>query len=293
MRFGTSFMGVRLNELPLVARGFEAAGFESLWIPEHLAFPNRPLDTYPYADTSAYPTPDAETPTYDPWAVLAYLCAATTTIRLGTNIFIAPLRHPLQIARSVVTVDRLSGGRVILGIGVGWLQDEFEYLGLSFRDRGRRTDEIIEALRRLWSEETTNFDGEFYRFGPLKFRPQPRQRPTIPIEVGGSSPPALRRAARVGDGWIEVGSRSLDEFREKLSVIVAEREEAGRQGDFEVTVTSPLGNSLDDYKRLEAAGATRVIVVPPVGETRPRVEEWIRWSQHFAESIIDPLKRGD
>lgn len=189
MKFGTSIMGVSLRALPQVAAGYEANGFESIWLPEHLVFPAEMPPTYPYSGTG-YPPVTPDTPSYDPWVMLSYLAAGTERIRLATNIYILPLRHPLQTARSVVTVDRVSGGRVTLGIGVGWLEDEFDYLGLGFADRGRRTDAAIGAIRRLWSEDVIDVHDEYYEFGPVKFNPKPLQKPSIPIEVGGVSAPA-------------------------------------------------------------------------------------------------------
>ena len=198
-------MGASFRAMPEVARIYEDNGLESLWVPEHLVFPATMPPRYPYTD-SGYPVVTPDTPTYDPWVVLAYVAAATERIRLATNVFILPLRHPLQTARSVVTVDRVSGGRVTLGIGVGWLPDEFEYLEVDFAGRGRRTDAAIGAIRRLWSEDVIEVHDEHFDFGPVKFNPKPLQKPSIPIEVGGSSKPALRRAGRLGDGWIEIGS---------------------------------------------------------------------------------------
>ncbi len=203
MKFGTMIMGTSFRVMPEVASIYEEHGLESLWVPEHLVFPAVLPPLYPYTD-SGYPVVNPDTPSYDPWVVLAYLAAATTKIRLATNIYILPLRHPLQTARSVVTVDRVSGGRVTLGIGVGWLPDEFDYLKVGFKDRGRRTDAAIDAIRRLWSEDVIEVHDEHFDFGPVKFQPKPLQKPSIPIEVGGSSKAALRRAGRAATD----GSRS-------------------------------------------------------------------------------------
>jgi probable F420-dependent oxidoreductase len=287
MKFGTSIMGVSFRSYPEVAAAYEDNGFESIWLPEHLVFPAEMPPTYPYSDTG-YPPVTPDTPTYDPWVVHAYLAAATRRIRFATNIFILPLRHPLQTARSVVTLDRLSGGRVTLGIGVGWLQDEFDYLGLNFADRGRRTDAAITALRRIWTEDVIEVhDGQF-DFGPVKFQPKPLQQPGIPIEVGGTSPPALRRAGRLGDGWIEYGSVDLDEFRARLTIVEAARRQAGRAGPFEVTASGALASDLDGYRRLEEAGATRVITGPRPRDRQARLTpaEVADWAKRFADEVI-------
>jgi len=288
MKFGTMIMGVSFRSMPEVAAAYEANGLESIWIPEHLVFPAEMPPLYPYTD-SGYPPVTSDTPSYDPWVVLSYLAAGTERIRLATNIYILPLRHPLQTARSVVSVDRVSGGRVTLGIGVGWLADEFAYLGLGFADRGRRTDAAIDAIRRLWSEDVIEVHDEHFNFGPVKFNPKPLQKPSIPIEVGGVSPRALRRAGELGDGWIEIGSSDLADFEAKLASVLAARQRAGRTGPFEVTVSGALAPGLDGYRRLEEAGATRIMVNPP----RPTAAPWrttpaeaIDWAKQFADEVI-------
>jgi probable F420-dependent oxidoreductase len=279
-------MGLSFRHFPDVARSFEAQGFESIWIPEHLVFPAEAPTNYPVTINGAAPfTPD--TPTYDPWPILAYLAAATERIRLATAVYILPLRHPLQTARSVVTLDRVSNGRVTLGVGVGWLEAEFEYVGLSFRNRGRRTDAAIDAIRKLWTEDVIEVRDEHFAFGPVRFEPKPLQRPSIPIEVGGFSTPALQRAGRRGDGWVEVGSRSVADFRKKLDTVMEARAQAGRSGHFEVTVTGQLANDPSQYQALAEAGATRV-VVDPRAVLGPRLgrQEVVAWATEFAAAHI-------
>jgi probable F420-dependent oxidoreductase len=289
MKFGTTIMGVSFRAYPEVANAYEENGFESVWLPEHLVFPAEMPPRYPYSDTG-YPPVTSDTPAYDPWVVLGYVAAATERIRLATNVYILPLRHPLQTARSVVTVDRVSGGRVTLGVGVGWLPDEFEYLGLDFAGRGRRTDAAIDAIRRLWSEDVIDVANDQFRFGPVKFNPKPLQKPSIPIEIGGVSPPALRRAGRLGDGWIEIGSSDLDEFSARLAVVLQARRDAGRQGPFEVTASGGLARSAEDVRRLEEAGATRVVTGPrPHAGGRLTPQDAIDWAKRFADDVIAAL----
>jgi probable F420-dependent oxidoreductase len=285
MKFGTSIMGISFRAYPEVAAAFEDNGFESIWIPEHLVFPAEMPPTYPYSE-SGYPPVSPDTPSYDPWVVLAYIAAATRRIRLATNIYILPLRHPIQTARSVVTLDRVSGGRVTLGIGVGWLQDEFDYLGLDFAGRGQRTDAAITAIRRLWSEDVIEVHDDHFDFGPVKFNPKPLQKPSIPIEVGGTSGPALRRAGRLGDGWVEVGSSDIDEFAARLAVVCQARHEAGRTGPFEVTAGAGLVGEVDGYRRLQEAGATRVVTGPDGRSGRITPEGAIDWAKRFADEVI-------
>jgi probable F420-dependent oxidoreductase len=285
MKFGLSLFGYAPRFYADVARVAEDNGFESVWMSEHLVFPAEIPGTYPYSE-SGFPSVRSDTALFDPWVVFASIAEATQTIRLATNVYILPLRHPLVTGRSVVTLDRLSNGRVTLGVGVGWLEEEFDALGVSFKDRGRVTDEIIPLLRRLWTDEVIDHDGDYYRFGPVRFEPKPRQRP-LPIHVGGGTPPALRRAGRLGDGWIEVGSRDLDDVREKLAVLERHRREAGRSDlQFEVTLNGPYARALDDLRRCEELGVTRVIVAadPVDGHLSP--ETTAEWTKRYADEVV-------
>ena len=251
MKFGLPFFGLSPRHYASVARAAEDNGFESVWMPEHLVIPAEMPATYPYTE-SGFPPITPETPLYDPWVVLGSVASATETIRLATNVFILPLRHPIATARSVVTLDRLSGGRVTLGAGVGWLEGEFDIVGQSFADRGRRMDEIMGLLRELWTGETVEHHGEFYDVGPLTFSPKALQKPSIPIEIGGASAAALRRAGRLGDGWIEIGCNDLDQLAAKMDVIREHRRQSGRQ-DLPFEFTAGVGTDLDTIRR--AAGA--------------------------------------
>jgi len=281
-----ALFGVSPRHYAEAAVAAEENGFESVWIPEHLVFPADMPATYPYTEGNVPPI-SPSTALYDPWVVLGYLAHATRSIRLGTEVFILPLRHPIATARSVVTVDRLSGGRVTVGIGVGWLESEFEVVGQSFSDRGRRTDEIVPLLRRLWTEDTVAHEGEHFGFGPVKFEPKPVQKPCPPIEIGGTSPPALRRAGRLGDGWIETGCRDLGELEAKLAVILKHRGEAGRDHlPFEVSTTGGLVQDRDSVRRCRDIGVTRVIVAPPLTGGRTNPEQVADWANRFADELI-------
>src|SRR5262245_5436367 len=174
MKFGLSLFGYAPRFYAEVAKVAEDHGFESVWMQEHLVFPEEIPGTYPYTE-SGFPPVQSETALFDPWVVHAAIAQATETIRLGTNVYILPLRHPLVTARSIVTLDRLSNGRVTLGIGVGWLEEEFDAVGVPFSERGRITDEVIPLLRQLWSDEVIDHRGGHYNFGPVKFEPKPRQ----------------------------------------------------------------------------------------------------------------------
>jgi probable F420-dependent oxidoreductase len=285
MKFGLTLVGLRPRWYADIAQQVEAAGFESVWFGEHLVMPAKLPSTYPYAaDGNAPLTPD--TPLYDPFVMLAGIATATTTLRLGTNVYVLPLRHPLMTARSVVTLDRLSGGRVTLGAGIGWLKDEFDAAGVPFSERGSRMDEIVPLLRRLWSgEDPITHEGRHFSFGPVHFRPKSIQKPSIPIELGGTSPAALRRAALMGDGWMELGSSDVDEIAERIAGLTKARSEAGLgAAPFEITASlEPEGGDLDALQR---AGVTRVITRIPGLTAESSLDDARRWIDGFAAETI-------
>ena len=285
MKFGLPLTqrGLDAADFGQVAIAAEAAGFESLWIPEHLVLPEALPPTYPYSSTGYAPI-DSGTPEFDPWVALASVAGVTSTIRLATGVFILPLRHPLVTARAVMTLDRVSRGRVTLGIGVGWLAEEFAVVDQSFPDRGRRADESIALIRRLWSEHSVEHHGPSFDFGPVRFEPKPVQDP-LPIEVGGTSPAALRRAGRLGDGWIELGSTGPAEVAQRLAVINEARREAGRaDGPFEVTCGVP--GTLEDIASYGEVGVTRVMTGPPPTEAPRSIESLLDWIGSFGDSVI-------
>jgi probable F420-dependent oxidoreductase len=287
MKFGLPLFGVSPRFYAEIAKSAEENGFESVWLPEHLVFPEEIPPTYLYTE-SGYPPVTSDTPLFDVWVALSNIAQATSTVRLGTNVYVLPLRHPIEVARSVVTLDRLANGRVTMGVGVGWLEEEFVAVGRNFHDRGKRADVMIPLLRRLWSEDVIEHHDEFFDIPPVKFQPKPRFG-MIPIEVGGASKAALRRAGRLGDGWIEIGSGSLEDVRAKLDVIEAHRREAGRDTlPFEVTLGGAYGRDLDGIRRCDEAGATR-IVVAPLTDRGISLETVIDFTKRFADEVITKL----
>jgi len=203
MKFGLAFassVGTDQVSAIEIAKVAEEVGFESVWGGEHVVFPSTIESAYPYTSDGKVPaTP--ETPIPDPLIWLAYVAASAPTLRLGTCILILPQRNPLVLAKELATLDHLSGGKVELGIGVGWLQEEFEALGVPWEKRGPRTDEYVEVLRTIWSGSHVEFHGDFVDFEPLTSTPRPIQGPDIPILVGGDTPAAMRRAAKLADGY--------------------------------------------------------------------------------------------
>ena len=262
MKIGVPLFFLRPDHMATVARRAEALGFESVWVPEHLVFPPQFASKYPYS-ADGVPPVTTDMPLLDPLMILAHLAAVTSTIRLGTNVYVLPLRHPIVTARLAVTLDVLSRGRLSLGIGVGWLAEEFRAVGIDFDTRGGRTREAVRVMKTLFTESEPSFRGRHFSFDPVKFEPKPVQKPHPPFIFGGETDAALRRAAALGDGWYGVGHdpASAGGQVKKLRSLL---EDAGRSGaQFEYTV-SHKGGALDreDVRRYEDAGVDRVVVLP-------------------------------
>ncbi len=265
MKFGIAFANTGPFAEPDAAVSFaqaaEQAGFESVWTVEHVVVPAGYRSTYPYSADGRMPGPeDSDIP--DPLVWLTYLAAATTSIRLATGILILPQRNPVVLAKEVATLDRLSKGRVDLGIGVGWLEEEFDAIGVPFSQRGRRTDEHVAALRALWTEDAASYSGDLVEFHDCISRPRPAQG-TVPIHVGGHTDAAARRAGRLGDGFFP-GKGGHDEIARLFDLARATAKEHGRDPDaIEMTTGgngAVGGRALDEVKALADIGADRVIV---------------------------------
>ena len=244
-----------------LARTAEEAGVESLWTVEHVVIPVGYKSTYPYDPSGKIPAPDTM-PIPDPLVGLAYVAAVTKKIRLATGILILPQRHPLYVAKEVATLDVLSGGRVILGIGVGWLQEEFDALGIPFEERAGRTAEAVRAIRSLWKPEPEAFEGKYYRWAPLQSHPKPIQQPGVPIVVGGHTELSAKRAARYGDGYFP-GVATADELKALLQTMRDECKRIGRRPE-EIEISAGRAQlDLDAVKRLRDAGVARIMIPPP------------------------------
>jgi probable F420-dependent oxidoreductase len=265
MKFGLMYANAGPFAYPELATHLattaERAGLESLWTVEHVVIPVGYKSTYPYDPSGKIPAPD-QVPIPDPLVWLGYTAAVTKTIRLATGILILPQRHPIYVAKEVATLDVLSHGRVILGIGVGWLAEEFQALGIPFEERGPRTAEMVRALRSLWKDETQPFAGKFYRWEKLESHPKPAQRPGVPIVVGGHTELAARRAARYGDGFFP-GVADDEKLKWLLGVMRDECKKLGRDpASIEVT-SGRAAPDVDGVRRLEDLGVARFMVPPP------------------------------
>ena len=244
-----------------MARAAEAAGFESLWTVEHTVVPAGYESTYPYDRSGRMPGSD-DAPIPDPLVWLAFLASATSTINLATGILIQPQRNPVVLAKEVATLDHLSGGRVQLGVGVGWLEEEFDAIGIPFTERGRRTDDGIAAMRALWSQDQATYEGEFTSFTDCICRPRPVGG-TVPVHIGGHTEVAARRAGRIGDGFFPA-SGSHEVLGGLFDVVRRTAEESGRDpATIEITcggngVFGP--GALDEAAALAELGVDRIVI---------------------------------
>jgi probable F420-dependent oxidoreductase len=259
---------VPFNSGPFLAPGaigemaaeFESLGYESMWTFEHVIVPHSYESRYPYSPTGKL----AVSPTaafVDPLIAISWAAAATTTLRFGTGVNILSQVNPLYLAKQASSIDYLSGGRLMLGLGVGWLEEEFNALGVPFADRGERADEYIDAMTAAWSGEVVQFQGQFLDWRGWQMLPVPVQQPRIPIIVGGTSKPAIRRVVARGDGWYVI-HRDLDHFAELMAALRAECDRQGRdRAELELTAYwNHHREGLDGVKVYAQAGVQRVLV---------------------------------
>lgn len=279
VKFGVALGRVHHRHFEAVAVEADRLGFESVWLPEHLVLPvTMTRSPHPGED---HPPIRADLPVYEPFAYLAYLAGRTEQIRLGTHVYNIGLRHPFVTARAVQTLDVVSGGRAEFGIGASWLEQEWDAAGLDFASRGRRVDEALAVCRRLWTEDVVEHHGECFDFGPVMFEPKPVQRPWPRVHVGGESSAALRRAARLGDGWIGI-SHTPESVRPFVERLHSMRADVGRATEpFEVT-SGGLASTRADVARWEEAGVDRLIVSP-----WERSRDAIDGMRRFAATLIE------
>lgn len=232
----------------------EAAGFESAWTVEHTVIPEGYESAYPYSDTGKMPGIGAQTDLPDPLIWMSFVAAVTSKIKLATGILILSQHSPVVCAKQVASLDAMSGGRVLLGIGVGWLKEEFEIIGANFEERGPRCDDYMQAMRALWQMERPSYNGRFVKFDGAYCRPKPANG-TVPLIVGGHSKAAARRAGRLGDGFFPARGNPQELFQ--LARDTAK--EHGRNPD-EIEFTASLPDDLEDIPALARMGVQRLLV---------------------------------
>lgn len=265
MKIGYFAVGIGLGADPenvtVTAQTAEQSGFYSLWAPEHVVLINKYASKYPYSQDGRMPMP-TQTDILDPFTTLTFAAATTKKIRLGTGICLVPERNPVVTAKEVASLDKLSGGRFDFGVGIGWLEEEFAAVGVPWPRRAQRTREYLQAMKQLWTEDETEFQGEFCSFPKSVMYPKPVQKPYPPIIFGGESTPALKRVGEVGDGWFGVNV-TFEAAKEKIPRMKEYAKAAGRDPDKLTFAVSPgLGSpvDMDQIKRYRDIGADQVIV---------------------------------
>ncbi len=284
MKFGLFFANAGPFTVPetfeALVRTADEVGIESIWAVEHVVVPVGYESQYPYSKDGRMPGPE-NSPIADPLIALSYAAALTQNLRLATGVIILPQRHPTYVAKEVATLDLLSRGRAILGVGIGWLREEFDVLGVPFRERAARTEESVRAIRSLWSDAAEGFDGDFYRWKPVESNPKPIQKPGVPIVVGGHVEGAARRAARVGDGFFP----ALGGLAKIPGLIQAMSDECGKVGrdPAEIEVTAAEAQVEPDLvRRYQEIGVSRLVMPPPAFDP----EGIKRTLSEFAEKVI-------
>jgi probable F420-dependent oxidoreductase len=274
MRFGlfsiNAYASAEPRTIARVARAAEAAGFESLWGGEHVVLPDPQVPPSPMAPTDRI---------LDPAIALAYAAALTTRVRLGTGIIILPQRNPLVLAKELASLDVLSSGRLIVGIGVGYLEPEFRALGAPFAHRGAVTDEYLAAMRAIWSEARPQYHGRFVSFAGVQAHPQPVQRPHPPLVIGGRTDAAFRRAVQQGNGWYGF-ALDLDGTRRALDGLRTAATRHARPpalGNLEISITPGRGVTVDraTCEQYAALGVHRLILMPPAALDADGIERYV------------------
>ena len=297
-----------------LARAADDLRYSSIFVTDHVVIPASQSAPYPYSPTGKF-TGDWSHGYLEPLTLMSYLAGETSRVRLGTSVLVIPYRNPVVTAKMLATLDVLSGGRIILGAGVGWFKEEFEALHSGpFERRGAITDEYLQLMRACWTREPVDWPGAFYRMGPVSAMPKPRQRGGIPIWVGGHTDAALRRAGELSDGWHPIGLRPPamllpEEYRDKVAIVRDWARKAGR--DPKVVTLSfrcPLdvvskrskpaagdrqlfrgtaSEVIADLKTYQALGVTHFVFDP----VAPDLRGWLAIMGRFADDVR-PRVRG-
>ena len=290
MKFWQMLTWVEPDQLIPIAQFAEELGFEGVMNADHAVYPDQVRTFYPYSP-DGLPPMKSDWPYPDCWVTIAAMAAVTKRIKFSTAVYVLPLRNVFEVAKATGTLAIMSGNRFILGAGLGWMKEEFDIYDVPFEQRGKRTDEMIEVMRKLWAGGMVEHHGTFFDFPRLRIAPAPDR--TVPIFLGGSSPAALKRAAKFADGWIGTGN-TPDEVPALLAEFKRLREEAGRAHlPFETVVGLSSPPDLDTFKRLEDIGMTAGISYPfsfTLG-LHSSLDDKKRVMEKFANEFIRPLTR--
>jgi probable F420-dependent oxidoreductase len=290
MRLGLHALGIGNGAdravIDSVASAADSAGFATLWSGEHVVMVDESASRYPYSDDGRIAVP-AEADWIDPLIGLSFAAAATSTIRIATGVLLLPEHNPVLVAKQAATLDTLSGGRLTLGIGIGWSREEFDALGVPFERRGARTNEYVEAIRTLWRDDVASFDGDFVRFGAVRVNPKPFRDRRIPIVLGGNSDAALRRVAAWGDGWYGFNVDGVEAVAERVAFLRGLCGEQGRD-PAELHMAVALRDLQPrDVRPLAALGIDELVLVEGPPRDPRAAADWVsaladRWTAALA-----------
>jgi probable F420-dependent oxidoreductase len=277
MRLGLHALGIGTGAesavIQAVAVGAEQRGFATLWAGEHVVMVDDAASRYPYADDGKIAVP-ADADWIDPMIGLSFAAAATTTIGIATGVLLLPEHNPVIVAKQAASLDKLSGGRFSLGIGIGWSREEFDAIGVSFERRSARTADYVAAMRAIWCDDIASYTGEFVNFENIRVNPKPRER-AIPIVCGGNSDAALRRVAQWGDGWYGFNLRDVDDVAAKVTTLHRLCQEAGRDpADLRVAVALRQPDPVEKG-RLAELGVDELVLVASPPDDPAQAGDWV------------------
>ncbi|MGO9059796.1 MAG: LLM class F420-dependent oxidoreductase [Candidatus Binataceae bacterium] len=277
--------GTNAGSIRTIATHAERLDFATLWAPEHVVLIEGYKSRYPYSQGGEV-MGRLDSPLLSPWAALSYAAAFTTRIRLATGVCLVPEHNPLSLAKEIATVDHLSGGRVVVGIGIGWLEEEFQAMGISWARRSDRTRDYVAAMRRLWGDEVSAFNGEFARFANVRSFPKPVAGERLPVVVGGNTLPALRRVAEYGNGWFGL-NLSPEETAEKLNQLRQLMAAKNRKLEELEIIIGPASHkpAADDFRKFRDLGVSE-LVLPPFGSRSEA--EMVRRLEDIARRWVEP-----
>jgi probable F420-dependent oxidoreductase len=277
VRIGLHALGIGSGADPgiiaAVARAADSAGFSTLWSGEHIVMVERPDSPYPYAPDGRIAVP-SDADWLDPFVTLTFAAAVTSRIRLATGVLLLPEHHPVLVAKQAASLDLLSGGRVVLGVGIGWSAEEFAALGIPFRGRARRTEEYVDVMRTLWSSRDSSHHGEFVQFEEVRCFPKPHLGRTIPVVLGGNSDAALARVARYGDGWYGF-DLPIDDVAERIGMLSELCRDQGRDVATVDIAVSTRDGTPQDLDELARSGVDQLVVVESPPDTAEDAGAWV------------------
>jgi probable F420-dependent oxidoreductase len=289
MKFCASLAFTEPRDYCELAKLAEEHGWDGLVLSDHVVHPREIASKYPYAADGRRPWEEPD-PWPDTWVAIAAMGAVTSRLEFLTGVYVVPMRHPFHLAKALGTAALVTGYRVSLGMGLGWMRDEFELLGEDFDTRAARAEEMVAVMRKLWSGEMVEHHGRFYDFGPLNMRPAVEK--PIPIIVGGTTESAYRRVGRIGDGWMP-HALTLAEAKAGLERIRHFRREAGRASE-PITAVVPLKDCFDPdgYRRAEDAGVTHVLTAPWLffGGSHRSLADKREGLRRFADNVIAKMR---